>query len=226
MRFLFMWAVALAGVLGVGSQALADGHAFTVKIQNNCWQRVQVAVRYKHLNDEWRTRGWYQIEPNASKVVLESRNTIYYFYAESQGTFWSGDDKQYKIRGENVPYGFRRKEITRDSFGESVVNLNCDNALPYRVRVANDCNEKLQVAMRYVDPDTGDWRTRGYFTFEPYERGSIGSTRNSIIYLHGGRSDSRYYTGPELRTYRVRGNDEKFFRKDLKEEGAVTNFIC
>ncbi|KMW57425.1 hypothetical protein AIOL_002389 [Candidatus Rhodobacter oscarellae] len=213
------------GLVFDSAPARADGHAFKISFQNDCWQSVQVALNYRHLDGDWGVRGWYDIPPGETCFLAESKNRIYYYHAQSDGTDWSGKDRFYKVRNKPVSYGFREVRIDRETYGEWTSRLTCDDALPYKIRIANNCGSDLNVALRYVDPDSDEWRTRGYFVFSPGERGSITSTRNSIIYLHGGRGD-KYYVGPDMREYRVRGNDEKFFRVDMKDEGPTQTFKC
>jgi uncharacterized membrane protein len=103
---------------------------FNYKFTNKCSLPVRLAVRYKNLTDEWITRGWWNFEPGESSYLsssgnrLASRNSIYYYYAETTedlGVNWSGN--------EQVSFDGRTLKMIRkkDNDGHNNWSISCEN---------------------------------------------------------------------------------------------------
>jgi len=86
--------------IGVGS---GQGN---FEIENRCNQSVSLIIKYKPLNGDWKTEGWWIIEPKQKKVLsqngirLKSENVKSYYYAETNGLegskiVWEGDHLVY-----------------------------------------------------------------------------------------------------------------------------------
>lgn len=135
--------VDLGGLIGVlNTQSIADlldqliterlSDTFDrIHFRNDCNRSVYVAIRYMSLNGNWVTGGWWHLEPGESNYVADTRNTIYYYYAESDDPthnrlYWLGDDTYKHIRGSEREYGFRRNEITTTTWGEWTQILTCN----------------------------------------------------------------------------------------------------
>ena len=82
---------------------------------------------FKNLDDEWETKGFFNIEPNEEVYVAKTENRIYYFYAHSFDgkNTWKGDFKD-TVHGNQESF----KEKTIPSYkkhGEHYTYLNCNN---------------------------------------------------------------------------------------------------
>ena len=68
---------------------------------NSCHRPIRLAISYKGLDGDWHTDGWWNFGPNETAYLtssgsrLKSRNSIWYFYAETtdgSSWKWAGDD--------------------------------------------------------------------------------------------------------------------------------------
>jgi uncharacterized membrane protein len=79
--------------------------------QNN--KALQVALRYEAADGQWVTGGWYKLEPNEKKSIVETGNTVVYVYAESiapkdSRVYWDGTDRHYPVNNSDESYGFKK----------------------------------------------------------------------------------------------------------------------
>jgi len=110
---------------------------YTVFFKNHCYRRIETAIRYKNVNGEWTTDGWWVLDEGETRAVANSKNTVFYSYAHTtkndvnRKLYWSGkknDDeaRSYSINNSSHKYRFRKKNTgsTRDDF---VLPFYCDN---------------------------------------------------------------------------------------------------
>lgn len=101
-----------------------------LNIKNKCNRNIWVAIHYKNLNDVWTTEGWWNLDPGEENYVADTRNRIYYVYAESDDTqsnrlYWAGEDIYLTVRNSDKRYGFRKGRITTDQWGKWTYNFTC-----------------------------------------------------------------------------------------------------
>ena len=59
---------------------------FQVTLKNDCNEKINVAIYYKDLNEDWVTQGWWTVDPYSEVLTTaKSWNSIMYFYAYSDG---------------------------------------------------------------------------------------------------------------------------------------------
>jgi uncharacterized membrane protein len=65
---------------------------YTIRLQNDCSDTINVALYYRDLDDRWVLRGWWIVGPQEATKPGEvwTRNSIVYFYAYNENTIWSG----------------------------------------------------------------------------------------------------------------------------------------
>lgn len=90
---------------------------------NDCYYPVDLLIRFKNLNGEWQTKGWYKIAPGKSAYIEDTRNSIVYWYAQDKTGTWSGNNYK-SFKGKS--YGFKKWEITNDEWGKQTKKLTCD----------------------------------------------------------------------------------------------------
>jgi len=105
----------------------------TIYIVNKCYKPIRVLVRYKDLDGDWVTRGWFNLptfkEYERRRIVGrekvgKTRNNRFYYYAESKDgkTKWSGN---YKRKFYGKTYRFRRMKITSKNWGDWTKRFTC-----------------------------------------------------------------------------------------------------
>ncbi len=107
------------------NQSTADH--FKIKLKNSCSKTIRAFIRYKTVEGEWETKGWWTIEPGKTAYVEDSRNSIFYFYAEAKdkSLFWKGEDNFKEFQG--TEYGLRQIKKSNLEYGEWVTNISCSN---------------------------------------------------------------------------------------------------
>jgi hypothetical protein len=103
----------------------------TIQIQNKCYVPIYVAIRYRGLNNQWVTKGWHLIQPNSYANIADTKNNIFYYYAESKESantrkYWKGNDKYYRVRNSSATYGFRKTKINTNTWGTYTLSLTCN----------------------------------------------------------------------------------------------------
>jgi antitoxin component YwqK of YwqJK toxin-antitoxin module len=99
---------------------------YKLNFKNKCNKKIELAIIFKNLDDEWENIGYYFVEPNKEKYLANTENRIYYYYAQTIGgkTTWTGDFKD-TIHGNQ--HDFRKKTIPSDkAYGDQYTNLTFD----------------------------------------------------------------------------------------------------
>ncbi len=106
--------------------------SFKIIFINKCSTTIKTAIRYSDLNDQWTTNGWVELAPGATATVANTKNTLYYSYAEIQGAnfSWGGTDRNYTVAGSAQTYGFKQHIIDMSAFGTWTWTYCNDNVTP------------------------------------------------------------------------------------------------
>lgn len=101
--------------------------------KNNCSEPLELLVRYKQLDGDWKTGGWWTFGPGKGAFLASSGttrirvtdDTVYYYARIPNTTYsWSGnEDKQFN--GNTYP--MKKKHLSVDSSGNRALSLNCSN---------------------------------------------------------------------------------------------------
>lgn len=122
-RWSLLAAVALAAI-AFAAPARAD-----FRVCNATQNLIGAAIGYR-ANDGWKTEGWWQIEANSCKTLIEGAlsSRFYYLYAEDaeRGGRWDGPinmcvaEKEFKIVGAKDCFarGFQRAGFKEYDTGE------------------------------------------------------------------------------------------------------------
>lgn len=107
------------------------GEYDSIYYTNKCSRRIQTAVHYKNLSNEWVTEGWGILEPGQTNWIAKTTNSIFYIYAESidpesARLYWSGLDYHSTIHGSSKTYGFKKKQITTTTWGKWTESFSCN----------------------------------------------------------------------------------------------------
>lgn len=108
----------------------------SLTVENACGRDLRLAVHYLPDGAAWRTEGWWNVDANSSTGLrgdlglIESTNTIFYYYAESldQKIVWQGRDDDetdatYALKGRT--YRFDRVRLARTADGRYQLKLTC-----------------------------------------------------------------------------------------------------
>lgn len=97
----------------------------TVAFKNKCHKPIAIFVHYLRLNNTWITKGYYKLNPNQMAQIFNTRNTIFYYYAQSMdGTIvWKG---QYDFIYKNVVIPMRMVQMDISRWGVYTMYLTCD----------------------------------------------------------------------------------------------------
>ncbi|MEL7115969.1 MAG: hypothetical protein AAGP08_10320 [Pseudomonadota bacterium] len=224
LRRLFALLITMTTVLLIGQTAAAQSNRFSLELKNECSQEIEAAVRYRDWEGNWQIRFWVSVPPGETRYVADTPHNIFYYYADSPGTTWPGEDHYQRVGGDPIAYGFRRKQINKTGTGTWTQILTCTGMSAYQVRVANRCDTEMYFAVHYKHAESNEWVTRGYFIVEPNTRMMLANTNNAIIYLHAGFENGDHYTNDEMREFTVRGRTERFMRADYTERRNLHNF--
>ncbi|MBC8756078.1 DUF1036 domain-containing protein [Kordia sp. YSTF-M3] len=100
---------------------------YRLKFRNKCNKPVKVLIRYLNFEDEWKSKGWWEIAPNKTVYVEDSKNRIFYFYAKTTDgkLVWSDKDNKRDFKGKK--YGFRKLEKSNSDYGSWISDITCTN---------------------------------------------------------------------------------------------------
>ncbi|MGI0480363.1 DUF1036 domain-containing protein [Geminocystis sp. CENA526] len=103
---------------------------YNYQVTNSCRHPIRVAIRYRNIQQQWVTQGWWNLTPgksislgNNNGTLLASDNGVWYYYAESTnntGLSWSGQDNKVSYDGRTLNM---RKETNNGDHGK--LNLTC-----------------------------------------------------------------------------------------------------
>jgi uncharacterized membrane protein len=105
-----------------------------VHFTNNCRYPIKLAMRYRDVNGNWITGGWWRFAGKERAYLKRSStgrrvytyNGVVYYYAETtrgRKVQWSGNEK--KRLGSTV-LKMRRKEPEKNKKGVYVLKIKCD----------------------------------------------------------------------------------------------------
>ncbi len=134
--------------------ASSNSNHFKLKFKNKCHEKISTLIRYKNANDEWETKGWWEIKPGQTAYVEDTKNSIFYFYAKSTESTkeWRGEDNFKSFNGRK--YGLIKKS-TDQHFGDWTTNLTCNNSGGGGATVSNT-KIHLIFAADVEDPSIGN----------------------------------------------------------------------
>lgn len=86
---------------------------YNYQVTNSCRHPIRVAIRYRNMQQQWVSLGWWSLRPGQSisladrdnVTLLASDNSIWYYYAESTnnaGLSWFGQDNQVSYDGRTL----------------------------------------------------------------------------------------------------------------------------
>jgi len=85
-----------------------DNNSISVKVRNETSHKLNVAVHYKDLEENWVTKGWFIFEPGVELLLpVETLNRCIYFYAfdVTGKNEWCGDgDYAFSVRGKECNF--------------------------------------------------------------------------------------------------------------------------
>jgi hypothetical protein len=100
---------------------------YKLKFRNKCNKPVKVLIRYLDDNDDWKSKGWWEIAPNKTVYVEDSSNRIFYYYAKTTDgkLVWSDNENKRTYKGKK--YGFRKLEKSNSDYGSWISNITCSS---------------------------------------------------------------------------------------------------
>ena len=104
-------------------------YATKIFFKNSTRKTTSIILRYRNTNDEWVTKGWFNIKPGEKSYIRKVLDTKYYFYAEGGKTLvWRGDESR-KFKGKYYPMIKRDlpASVTNYSGNSSTQNLTSKN---------------------------------------------------------------------------------------------------
>lgn len=130
-----------------------DNDFYKLKFQNKCSKELQTLIRFKNYAGDWETKGWWILEPGETAYVEDTKNSVFYFYAEATdgSKTWQGTDNFKTFKGKK--YGFRKLNTSK-GFGDWTTNLTCTQTDPVP---APEINTESKLHLVFV-ADTQDPR--------------------------------------------------------------------
>ena len=80
-----------------------------IKIHNECYKPVRVAIVVKNRKGQWRTKSWWRLDPYEKVYLGKTYSSYFYYYAQSKQGSWSSNDLYRVIDGKNR--GFKEVNI-------------------------------------------------------------------------------------------------------------------
>jgi len=115
--------VIATGILASAAATAAPGD-YRIMLSNRCHVPVNVAVRTRQVDGQWRTMGWQVVQPGKVKInSLLTQNRIFYLYARTSDArySWSGVDRPGSVSRPIVSTSFRHSNGPLDGPGYKVV---------------------------------------------------------------------------------------------------------
>ena len=114
----------------VDSSVINGETGYRYVVTNNCDAPVSLAVRYRDMNNNWHSEGWWKIPSHQTSRLadggkaIKSKSAEWYFYAEVEsgpkaGASWEG---VYSFTVDGKPVKMRRME---DKSGDNEWSLTC-----------------------------------------------------------------------------------------------------
>lgn len=100
---------------------------YKLKFKNKCNKPVKVLIRYLDDNDDWKSKGWWEIAPDKTVYVEDSSNRIFYFYAKTTDGKLVWSDKENKRSYKGKKYGFRKLEKSNSDYGSWISDITCSS---------------------------------------------------------------------------------------------------
>ena len=88
----------------------AQQNTYQIQFTNKCYDTVLIAVNYIDTDGDRITRGWFRAQTRKTRVIANTRNPVFYYYAKSQNgkIVWKGNDLYKTVEGSQTKYGFRK----------------------------------------------------------------------------------------------------------------------
>lgn len=99
--------------------------AISVFFHNKCHKPIYLGLRYKNLESEWVTKGYFMLEPGEAGNFINTKNIHYYYYAQdySADKVWSGD-KEVIIMEKRKNF---KKSVTDSYWHNKTHRFTCKN---------------------------------------------------------------------------------------------------
>jgi hypothetical protein len=96
-----------------------------IAFNNKCSKPIAIFVHYLDLNNNWITDGYYRLEPNQQGNIFNTKNLIFYYYAQSMdGTVvWKGD---YEFQYKDIVIPMTKVKMNITNWGTYIMKLTCD----------------------------------------------------------------------------------------------------
>jgi antitoxin component YwqK of YwqJK toxin-antitoxin module len=98
---------------------------YKIYFKNKCNNKVQVALRILDMKtDNWTTKAWFNLQTNEEGYLADTKNAIFYYYAEdSTGSYWGGEHRK-NVDGRQ--FGFKKIDMSSNGKGKYFITLTCD----------------------------------------------------------------------------------------------------
>ena len=169
------------------SRRPAEKRKFTIANQSPV--KVFYSLIYTDTKEKQLVRGWWNVEPGASRTIetdFDEGKPVYY-YAQGGGWEWSGgeDGTPASVFGEafRYEYGGERPKLKNPrqvsfvegpelSASETIIELTADSATKRpaekrKVTFTNETNAKIYVSLLYTPGDQEQDTVRGWWGIEP-----------------------------------------------------------
>lgn len=94
---------------------------YKINFRNKTKQKVGVVIRILDENSKWVNHGWYNLEPGETAYLKDTKNRIFYYYAEAKNKVWKGSItrtfKGYKLK-------MKKFELAKGKYGHRIIPLN------------------------------------------------------------------------------------------------------
>ena len=102
---------------------------FLVYIKNRCDEGVAVGIKFKDIENGWRTDGLFEILPRSETQIVTEADHLFYFAS----TFGADKQKRHRWSGEHLlhiedtgNFKFILKNFKKGSFGVKTIYFECD----------------------------------------------------------------------------------------------------
>jgi len=93
-------------------EIISETRAVRIVLQNDCSERIYVALLFRAPEGRWMRRGWWVVGPWTSRETDAATTSTYvYFYADGeQGTVWHGTNQVGSLSRQVVTASFDRED--------------------------------------------------------------------------------------------------------------------
>lgn len=144
-----------------------------IYFKNTCSRNIQTAIHVRDMDNDWETKGWWTLSPGETVYVANTKNSIFYTFAETieypvNRLRWEGTDYSDSVNNQGDRVGFRKVRSDSDHYVDYTYSFSCDGVYRHK-------------AIALAWNSNGAWATRIRNTLEEARRAALAECSNCSL---------------------------------------------